>query len=200
MLLMAAATFGLFGQARAATVTFLGLQYTSIGNATLQIVNGTLIVSNIGPTGADGVSVALPLNTSLWNPVINNLGAASGTPIDSFINLDSYTRFFGEDALVSSIHSTHVSNTLFGNAVVSQFGRALSQNVTANYFLGSSKVATEAISMGSVFASDFWPDDWDLSASRGFLTLVDGSLSWLNAGNITSPSGSVFFADRMEVI
>jgi hypothetical protein len=72
---MAVATFGLVGQASAGTVIFDGLPYTSLGNATLQIVGTTLVVSNIGMYGNDGFSVALPPTTSCWEPQFTDFGA-----------------------------------------------------------------------------------------------------------------------------
>ena len=51
--------------ALANSVSDFGLEYTSLGNATLSLTaQGTVLVSNIGSSGQDGVSVALPADVA----------------------------------------------------------------------------------------------------------------------------------------
>ena len=61
-LAVCATTFLLSAVCNADQIHIFGLDHTSLGNAHLTVVDGSLVVSNIGFGGGDGVLVSLPLS------------------------------------------------------------------------------------------------------------------------------------------
>lgn len=66
--------------ASAGTINIFGLPNTSQGNATLNVVGGSLVVSNIGSSGDDGVLVTLPSQTTYFDAHFNPLAPQSLNP------------------------------------------------------------------------------------------------------------------------
>ena len=145
MLLLFAATFGLVVTASADSIIFLGLRYTALGSAKLQLVNGALVVSNIGPSGSDGVLIALPSNTTLFDLEISPLGSASSMSLGSFLRQTSFE--VGSSQPVWIVQSTDI-----GNAVATGFTVLPPwPSLTADYFLGGVLVGTKQIVNGALF-------------------------------------------------
>jgi hypothetical protein len=102
-------TSALAVDARAEPINIFGLSHTPLGNATLSVVNGSLAVSNIGSTGVDGVSVALPSNATSWEAFLSDLGTASDTSVGSFLQLTGFATVGGVlNHTVQSIRVTDV--------------------------------------------------------------------------------------------
>jgi len=59
-----------------------------LGNATLAVDDGSLVVSNIGAGGGDGVVVGLPFGTTSWVALFNPLQPQSYAP-GSFFQVTS---------------------------------------------------------------------------------------------------------------
>lgn len=83
------------------TIEYFGLNHTALGRAELSLVDESLVVSNIGPGGLDGVFVELNQATQFrmtWQDV--NDSGASNTTLLNFVVFGSTG---GEEDILSSI-------------------------------------------------------------------------------------------------
>lgn len=192
MLLLFAATFGLVVTASADSIIFLGLRYTALGSAKLQLVNGALVVSNIGPSGSDGVLIALPSNTTLFDLEISPLGSASSMSLGSFLRQTSFE--VGSSQPVWIVQSTDI-----GNAVATGFTVLPPwPSLTADYFLGGVLVGTEQIANGALF----YTQDQETTHKSDYECCPEmhsGGLDGSVAFALDTPNGSTFFVDDVEV-
>lgn len=134
--------FALVATVSADTVIFQGLEYSSVGNATLQIVNDTLVVSNIGPSGSDGVSLHFPSGTISSDielaPFVN-------MPVGSF--LEHTTFGLGSDQPISTARSTAIE----GGGVAATFTYPGQETLNASFYLGGVLLGTEVVPNGGIF-------------------------------------------------
>jgi hypothetical protein len=64
---------------------YQGLANTSLGNAALTVSSNKLTVSNIGSSGQDGVSIAMPNGVSGFDAKWQNVDAANTLPVGAYI-------------------------------------------------------------------------------------------------------------------
>ena len=145
----------------AGTIDIFGLPNTSLGSATLTAVGGTLVVSNIGPSGTDGVSVGLPTNTTSFDSVIANLGSASSTPTGSFVTL---TGMGTVNAIPNQLISTTTATDLGSSLDLEYTSPVTSGGLFVQYYLDGNFFASEITPATSIFTGILkWPSDLNLS-------------------------------------
>lgn len=139
--LLVLSDFSLTGRpshARADVITIFGLQHTSLGQATLQVVNGNLVVGNIGPSGNDGVRVDLP-----FLPNFHEWIAQYASPINGTFRMTTTGVVNGTpNQTISTLTSTPTGN---GFLVAANFPNFQGPFV-ANYFLNGNLVLAEDLS------------------------------------------------------
>ena len=145
----------------AGTIDIFGLPNTSLGSATLTAVGGTLVVSNIGPSGTDGVSVGLPTNTTSFDSVIANLGSASSTPTGSFVTLTGMGTVNG---IPNQLISTTTATDLGSSLDLEYTSPVTSGGLFVQYYLDGNFFASEITPATSIFTGILkWPSDLNLS-------------------------------------
>ncbi len=92
-----------------ACITAFGLKHCPLGQASLELQDGKLVVSNIGSSGEDGVSVELPQSTAYWQPELNDLGDPADpdnpVPDGAFMRLTTLGTLDGQpDQIISVAH------------------------------------------------------------------------------------------------
>ena len=69
----------------ALTLSYAGLGHTSLGNAVLTATDTRLTVSNLGSSGQDGVSIALPSNLTGWEAHWQNPDPSDALPVGAYL-------------------------------------------------------------------------------------------------------------------
>jgi hypothetical protein len=199
-------TFGTVAEASAAPVNIFGLEHTALGGATLQVVSGTagdqLVVSNIGPSGADGVSVALPSNTTLWEAHINDLGNLGSYEPGSFLQITSIGTIDGvPNQIAATGRATNLGSQVGINFDLSTVSSA---PLKAEYFFNGSLIATEIVpnNPSVEWLAARWPFDGDLTVCPFIPRCVDVSITWKGFGSgvsLTTPDDETFIVDTIEL-
>jgi hypothetical protein len=175
------------------SLVYQGLTNTSLGNATLAASNGTLIVSNLGSSGQDGISIAIPTNLSgldvNWQP----LDPSNTLPVGAYIQED----------IIGTAGA--ITNGLLGTVTTTKLCAACGTNYGSNYVIsadfspiGASHYTVQAYLQGVLVAKatnqtgpalaycDIWDDsgctppppvpgggwDWETNLTGGSLPLV----------------------------
>ncbi len=187
--------------ATANTITAFGLQYSSVGNATLSTnADGSVQVSNIGTTGADGVAISLPASLGPASPPTSfalDTGIALGSlPVGGYIQQTTYGAVSGGVApLISTMTETQQSGGVQSTADFSNSSNGLP--LTINYYSGGPSgvvVHTEQSNTPSCVdhflrIPDTMYDDWNYSNWPDVATSGDDSNSAF--GQIVTPSGTI---------
>ena len=187
-------TFLLSAVCNADQVHIFGLDHTSLGNAHLTVVDGSLVVSNIGFGGGDGVLVSLPSNTTLWGAHINDVGIQAD---GSFFQMTGLGTVNGmQNQIVSTARMTSFEGGSF-YTLDTDLSAVTSHSVLAQYFLGGVLVGAELVDPASVFTcggcnnTSFHVDS--------FLHGITYDIDWNNPAFLTTPSGGHFSADLLEL-
>lgn len=199
------ASFLCMGNSKAEVVSIFGLPHTPLGNAEITLTNGSLIVSNIGEGGDDGVFIGLPSNTSLWHAHFDGLGGVQSYAPGSFLQINGVATING---IPNQIGSTGlVTNIGAAWAITFDFSRVSSDPLLAQYFLGGELVGVEMITDPT---SAVWLTG-DTATDGGVTKRVasdipgfwDIELTWKDPNKkaaISTPSGQELVLDTMRVV
>jgi hypothetical protein len=177
--LVPALVIGVSLVAPARAVLIFGLEHTPVGNAALHVANGTLVVSNIGPSGNDGVFVTLPPGLALWRAQLEPLGSASSTADGSFLQLNGIGMINGiAHQVVTKLRATDV-----GAQISFQFDLSAvsTGSVLANYFSNGTLLSTETVQnhTAAVWTAPAWSTSGDVTVPpEGASTRELTGLSW----------------------
>lgn len=172
---------------------------TPLGSAILTDPgDGTYIVSNIGSSGEDGVSINLTGQSfNLWSAVIDPLGDATTYPDGSSISITSYGLLDGVEQVISTATAYDA-----GGAIALDFSFPNFGNLMQVEFSNSGVVlAAESLdSTAGLFAlADLWPDSFELSFNL-FPPGVDIGFDWNLGTPITTPGGATVIADLINLV
>ena len=67
------------------SLVYQGLTNTSMGSASLTVSSNQLIVSNLGSSGQDGVSIALPPNLTDWTITMDSPDGTNAMPVGAYV-------------------------------------------------------------------------------------------------------------------
>jgi hypothetical protein len=186
--------------ARADTMTAFGVQYTSLGGATLSsTATGGVQVSNIGSSGNDGVQLTPLAGTPAWanNFFIDTSMGFGAVPTGAYIEETNYGPVSGGVApVVSTLTATAGSS---GGTLSADFPNSPSgQPITIDYYSGGpdGTLMYHETTTGPAFAMDYYlqiPDtissDWDYSNWPDVATEAEDSYSTFGA--ITTVGGTM---------
>jgi hypothetical protein len=150
--------FGFLGiainAAGASDMTIFGLEHTAIGNATLSANSGALIVSNLGTSGQDGVSIAMGSNPATsWTAQIADTGDAQQEGASMSFSA------FGTlgDSPVNLLSTVTVTNPTFNDVLTTFDFSSVSQTgpLIVYYQLEHTLVATETVYSNSYTIHSF---------------------------------------------
>jgi hypothetical protein len=188
-----------FPACRAAPIDIFGLPHTALGNATLEVNGRSLVVTNIGSGGGDGVLVGLPPGTTKWEALFNSLEPQSYAQ-SSFFQITSIGTINGvPNQIIATARATDIGSAW---AVTFDFSRISSGPLLVNYFLGDMLVGSETIPNPSeavwLMPNVSWggPDGPDPDCPKPCLDTVE--ITAKGPGKIISPFGT-FFADSFDV-
>jgi hypothetical protein len=174
-------------------LVYQGLTNTSLGNATLAASNGTLIVSNLGSSGQDGVSIAWPPSLSGLDVTWQSLDPSNTLPVGAYIQEDIIgTAGAITNGLLGTVTMTKLCATCGANngsnyVISADFSPIGVSNYTVQAYLQGVLVAQATNQPGPAVAySDFWGDsgctppsavtgggwDWETNLTGGSLPLV----------------------------
>ena len=199
-LAICATTFLLSAVCNADQVHIFGLDHTSLGNAHLTVVDGSLVVSNIGFGGGDGVLVSLPSNTTLWGAHINDVGIQAD---GSFFQMTGLGTVNGmQNQIVSTARMTSFEGgSLY--TLDTDLSAVTSHPVLAQYFLRGILVGAELVDPAPVFLCNNC-NNTSFSVDCEFPCfgpehLITYGIDWNNPAFLTTPSGAHFSADLLEL-
>ena len=113
------------------------LEQMSLGQAVLTTGLDELIISNIGPSGADGVSTALPGEPEMWGmELLDSLPGASSMEIKSYGTVNAVP-----DQMISSIR---ISNLGPEGLMECDFSGIGANEITVDYFYQGQRVLSES--------------------------------------------------------
>lgn len=119
------------------TAEVFNLEQTSLGQAVLTAGPDELTVSNIGPTGADGVSTTLPGEPEMWGmELLDSLPGGSSMEIKSYGTVNAVP-----DQMISSIR---ISNLGPEGLMECDFSGIAPNEITVDYFYQSQRVLSES--------------------------------------------------------
>ena len=123
------------------TLSYAGLSHTALGQATLtEATDGALLVSNIGSSGQDGVSVALPSDLTAWEAHWQPLDPLDALPVGAYVR----------EALIGT--GNGVVNGVLGTLQVTKAGTS-NHVVSADFSpLGASTYTVQAYRQGVLVA------------------------------------------------
>jgi PEP-CTERM motif len=161
--------------AHADDVNIFGFDHTSLGNATLSVNQGSLVVGNIGNSGDDGVSIALPSYTSYWHAHFDDPNVQTG----SVLQMQSFGTINGvQNSLVTSIQQTTLAPG--NNMIQMDWSHVSSQPIQAQFYDHGVLLATQFEQPGAQFLSSL------SSFSAGIDVETDSISLWIDWGNNSS--------------
>jgi hypothetical protein len=93
-------------------VTYGGVPNSSLGNASLALQGGQLVAGNLGSSGQDGVSVALPPGLTGWGAQWVPLDQVGKLPVGAYLQERVLGAFGGvADALLGTVTMTKAGTT-----------------------------------------------------------------------------------------
>lgn len=191
-------TLGFVAACHASTIEFSGLTHTSLGSASLNNVSGCLVVSGIGSTGEDGVSIALPNITTFFSVNLNDPGILSSSPVGSYIQFTSYGYYNNKnDQKVSSFKAANLGSQI---NYVTDFSSVTTSDLIAQYFQNGNLVALETIPPIASWYSNSWffcGGDWEENGQG----TIDFPPPEQKSINIISPNNNIFNdIDRIDIM
>jgi hypothetical protein len=122
------------------TVSYAGLDYTSLGSAALYASSVELDISNLGSSGQDGVGIALPGSSTALDFEYQDLDISNALPVGAYIQMQAVGTASG------------AANGVLGEATVAKAGIS-NYLVSANFSsIGSSTYTVEAYYQGTLVA------------------------------------------------
>ncbi|MCX6874193.1 MAG: hypothetical protein NTW21_10355 [Verrucomicrobia bacterium] len=176
------------------TLEYAGLAHTSLGNATLDVIDNKLTVSNLGSSGQDGVGIALPAELSAWEAHWQDLDPGGMLPVGAYLK----QQVIGTGGTVTNgvLGTVQVTKENVGNYTISADFSPLGSNTrTVQVYRGSTLVAEVTGQSGALCATSVSISG---SASVGWWPLyldVDFNVSV----NI-SIGGTTYLGDRVVMI
>lgn len=134
--------------AHADEINMFGFDHTSLGNATLSVNGGSLVVGNIGNSGGDGVSVALPSYTSYWHAHWDDPNVQTG----SVLQMQSFGTVNGvQNSPVTTIRQTTLAPN--NNMIQFDWSHVSSAPVMAEFYDNGTLLAVKPEDPGVIFQS-----------------------------------------------
>ena len=181
------------------TLSYAGLPHTALGQATLmEATDGALLVSNIGSSGQDGVSVALPSDLTAWEAHWQPLDPLDALPVGAYVR----------EALIGT--GNGVVNGVLGTLQVTKAGTS-NHVVSADFSpLGASTYTVQAYRQGVLVAQATNQPGAALAAAVGGLESAGfevsccplrwrGWLDWGTAGTSLSVAGTTVSCDNLYI-
>lgn len=190
---------------KAEAVNVFGLPHAPLGSATIAVDNESLVVSNIGSGGGDGVLVGIPSNTVLWDAHFNELGNPESYVPGSFFQVTGIATING---IANQISSTARITDLGSQwALNFDFSPVSSSPLLAQYFFNGQVIFEEFITDPSraQWLTGNGATDGGITSCIGKsihdCTLVDIEVTFNKAGALLlTPSGHQLVIDGMDVL
>lgn len=191
-------------------VTFSGLEHCPVGNAVLEVDEAHLVVSNIGSTGNDGVSIAFPSPTEYWHLELLPLGGPgdtpNGTPDGAFIEVNGRGVLDGvPNQIVTVSHHEVVDQEVIGSL---EFLPVEPAPLTSDFYCDGVLVHTETTGSPRDVRSwwgwlkSLWPDSFAGYYKQGHTPRYDewgGIIDWQVCADVTTPQDLQLLTDLIEV-
>jgi len=184
-------------------LVFQGLTNTSSGNATIALTGSSMVVSNLGSSGQDGVSIAIPGNVSALDVHWQPLDPSSALPVGAYVQEQILGTANGvANSVLGTITMTKQCGTCSAdngsNYVVSaDFSPIGASNYTVQAFRNGVLVAKTTNQPGaSVAFCGIWGDSGCIPPIR---PLPGGGWDWTNDAQATI-AGQYVTCDRLYVI
>jgi hypothetical protein len=182
-----------------ASLVYQGLTNSSLGNATLAVSGSQLVVSNLGSSGQDGVSIALPGNLSAWEAHWQDPDPSGTLPVGAYVQ----QQVMGPGSAGSSgvLGTVAVTKAGTGNYVVSaDFSAVGASTYTVQAYRQGVLVAQATGQTGSalaVAANFSWSNDSEVSCCPWSVTV---SVDWGSGGTSLSVAGAKVTCDQLYII
>ena len=204
-LVIFAATFVFMLESRAHEIAIFGLPHTALGNATIEVQSGSLVVSNIGSGGGDGVLVGIPSNTADWGAHFDNLGRPESYSPGSFFQVAGIGTINGIANQIISTGRATANGSLWELGF--DFSRVSSAPLLAQYFFNGGVIFEELITdpFGAQWLTTSGASDTHVTSCIGQsvrdCTLYDIELSFDRAGvSLLTPSGYQLVVDAVDIL
>ena len=172
------------------SVVYSGLLHSTLGNASLTLLanDSELVVGNLGSSGQDGVTVALPPNgrwDAQWLPLDAGVTLPAGAFLQSTVigSLDGTT-----DQPIGVVTAKKLATEGYG--LTADFASLGSKTFSADVYNGSQLVGHAAGLGGNIGVSSIMPKDIHL-----WCCPLGGELTWRGGG---STSGTLIYPCRWD--
>jgi len=186
-----------YGTTPSGCVDVFGLEHCPLGQAVLEVDGeGNLVISNIGSSGEDGVTINVPSNLESFDAFMLPLGDPSdpGNPIPdgAFIEMTTRGTVAGiPDQVIAINHCEDMGSTVTATMDFSAIGpnsllveHSCEGSVTSQYGWWDNIVD---------FVCSIWPDTWDVS-------WIDLSIDWeFSCHPVMAAGGDIISTDLLEV-
>ena len=177
------------------TVEFAGLEHTSLGHATLNVASNKLIVANIGSSGVDGVTIAIPTNAVGWSAQWQPLDPDGTLPVGAYLQ----EQIIGTGGPVTNglLGRLTVTKAGTGNYVLSaDVSLMAASSLTVKVYSGTTLLAQTNQTGGVIGSFASCPTDVDSSS--------DDPREWQVTGHpacsFTLNNGPTVLADSVRII
>jgi len=180
-----------------------GLNQVALGSAALDVKLNRLIVSNLGSSGQDGVSITLP-NAASWEAHWLPLDPTDALPVGASVQSQAFgTAGTSINGLLGSWKLTKTGTGSY--AVTADFSQLGSSTVTLQVFNGTTLVTTLPGQSGALAIVNGCVDDdhWGNPTPSGPYGLpgpFGGALTFLDPRTFTFLGGATALGDRLVIV
>ena len=203
-------------------INIFGFDHIALGDAALDVVNNTLVVSNIGSSGNDGVDISIPNNFVNCETEISGIRDPINTSDGAYFEVTTKGIIDGNPNQIASVYREEKQSYYYNISI--SFTNLNPKNLTACYYLAGNLVFKEEgidpngpfkkgptwkeviaafkavhgdVSYSRSVHKEYDPDTGNLICKDKTCT-ADASVG-TGASNVSTPQGNIVFCDKIAI-